>query len=62
MKTHPKNVSLPDFMNAMHTIRDYGNRAAHNQAAMPNRDECLAAVAKYSTLKADYENACRGNS
>jgi len=55
LKSHPKNVSVQAFCTSMHIIRDYGNKAAHDQEA-PRREECLAAVAKYTALKADYEH------
>lgn len=56
---HPKNVPIQEYCAAMHAIRDYGNKAAHNVSALPGRAECWAAVEKYSALKANYEESKR---
>ena len=58
LKSHPKcySSSLRDFVAAMHTIRVYGNMAAHSPASLPGREVCLATVERYMNLKADYEN------
>jgi hypothetical protein len=39
-----------DFVRAMHTIREYGNNAAHCRP-LPNRSECERAVNEYLKLK-----------
>jgi hypothetical protein len=43
-----------EFVQAMHRIRDYGNRAAHSNTDLPNRDELEFAVQRYRELKDRY--------
>lgn len=44
LSNHPKNVPIQYYCAAMHVIREYGNKAAHNTPALPGRAECFAAV------------------
>jgi hypothetical protein len=44
-----------EFVQAMHRIRDYGNRAAHSNTDLPNRHELEFAVQRYRELKDRYK-------
>lgn len=52
---HSRFPDIREFVSSMHTIRDYGNRAAHHASTLPNREECQVAVEKYKILKASFE-------
>mmetsp|Transcript_31395 Transcript_31395/g.65550 ORF Transcript_31395/g.65550 Transcript_31395/m.65550 type:complete len:226 (+) Transcript_31395:1097-1774(+) len=46
----------PAFVSAMHTIRDYGNKASHGSQSLPRKEECQRAVNHYLRLKQLWED------